>query len=420
MSNQWQDELRSRMEHYEEPAPEGLWERVEQMMNAGSGTIARPVGKGVGMWYRRAGAVAAVGIVLFFTGLYLFRENQKNVQSVALQDSNERHAPATLSIRKPQLAQQLGPVAPVAPVRPVAVVRPLPVIDEVSAEQPETSAEQPETSVEQPEAVDESPLPAPKIERSNTPASSGKEEFRLPARRRNSQPARWQTDLYANNIPSGSVAHYDGYRTFTPSGLVSDEKEELLAGRAEVPGTFLVGDEYRHVYTDISHSQPVTLGFSLKYGLGDRWSITGGVNYTMLTSRLSTGSYSQYYRSRQTLHYLGLPVSLNYTFWRGDKLSAYVSGGGAVEKSVSGSLTTDYIVDNVEEERIEERMRVKPLQWSATAGAGVEYRFWKRIGLYAEPGMSYHFSNGSRVETIYREKPLNFNIRLGLRFTLTD
>lgn len=34
--------------------------------------------------------------------------------------------------------------------------------------------------------------------------------------------------------------------------------------------------------------------------------------------------------------------------------------------------------------------------------------------------MSYHFSNGSRVETIYREKPLNFNIRLGLRFTLTD
>ncbi len=36
MKNQWQNNLRDRMERHEEPAPDGLWNRIEQIMNAGS------------------------------------------------------------------------------------------------------------------------------------------------------------------------------------------------------------------------------------------------------------------------------------------------------------------------------------------------------------------------------------------------
>ena len=88
-----------------------------------------------------------------------------------------------------------------------------------------------------------------------------------------------------------------------------------------------------------------------------------------------------------------------------------------VEKNLAGTLSTDYIVDNKIEERSQEGLSVKPLQWSVSSAAGMEYRLWKGIGLYAEPGVTYHFRNSSGVETIYREKPLNFNIRLGLRFS---
>ncbi len=194
----------------------------------------------------------------------------------------------------------------------------------------------------------------------------------------------------------------------------------MSATGSSLPGDFIVGKEYRHVDTDVRHFQPVTLGVSLKYNLNDSWSITSGLNYTVLSSQLSTGSYNHYYNSRQTLHYLGLPVTVNYTVWRSGQLSTYISGGGMVEKNLAGTLSTDYIVDNLIEERSQDRLSVKPLQWSVSSAAGMEYRLWKGIGLYAEPGVTYHFRNSSGVETIYREKPLNFNIRLGLRFSFNE
>ena len=40
------------------------------------------------------------------------------------------------------------------------------------------------------------------------------------------------------------------------------------------------------------------------------------------------------------------------------------------------------------------------------------------LGIYAEPGFSYYFDNGSFVETVYRERPFNFSLSLGLRFNL--
>ena len=39
------------------------------------------------------------------------------------------------------------------------------------------------------------------------------------------------------------------------------------------------------------------------------------------------------------------------------------------------------------------------------------------VGLYVEPGVSYYFDNGSSVSNIYKEKPLNFNLEFGLRFS---
>jgi len=69
MNNQWQDNLRNRMEQHEEPAPEGLWESLEQAMSAGSSVGTKPAGQQIRLWDKRIGAVAAVGIVCFAIGL---------------------------------------------------------------------------------------------------------------------------------------------------------------------------------------------------------------------------------------------------------------------------------------------------------------------------------------------------------------
>jgi hypothetical protein len=419
MNNQWQDNLRNRMEHHEEPVPEGLWESVEQVMSAGSSVGTKPAGQRIRLWDKRIGAVAAVGIVLFFIGLYTLKENQKDIQLVE-QRQPELPAPVAHPDKEPLLAHRTENEKPETEkklrgakgeetAKTAETVRTADVVEAAERQSEEIPRQgEPENS------------PSPRVDRKYSPETNDGQAFRLPARRRNGRPAKWQTDLYASNIPSGSSKHYDGYRSFTPFGLKSEEEEHVLAAGSGLPGDFIVGKEYRHVYTDVKHFQPVTLGVSLKYNLSDSWSITSGLNYTVLSSQLSTGSYNHYYNSRQTLHYLGLPVTVNYTVWRSGQLSTYISGGGMVEKNVAGALSTDYIVDNKIEERSQEGLSVKPLQWSVSSAAGMEYRLWKGIGLYAEPGVTYHFRNSSGVETIYREKPLNFNIRLGLRFSFNE
>ena len=42
----------------------------------------------------------------------------------------------------------------------------------------------------------------------------------------------------------------------------------------------------------------------------------------------------------------------------------------------------------------------------------------EKLGIYAEPGVVYYFDDGSNVNTIRKEHPFNFNIQLGVRFTL--
>ena len=39
------------------------------------------------------------------------------------------------------------------------------------------------------------------------------------------------------------------------------------------------------------------------------------------------------------------------------------------------------------------------------------------MGVFVEPGMSYYFDDGANIQTIYKEKPLNFNLNMGIRLT---
>ena len=64
-----------------------------------------------------------------------------------------------------------------------------------------------------------------------------------------------------------------------------------------------------------------------------------------------------------------------------------------------------------------ERQTVKPLQLSLSGGVGGQLNISDRIGLYVEPGISYFFDDGSDVETIRKENPLNFNLQADIRFT---
>ncbi|MDD3907697.1 MAG: outer membrane beta-barrel protein, partial [Bacteroidales bacterium] len=231
--------------------------------------------------------------------------------------------------------------------------------------------------------------------------------------------AKWATSLYASNLSSGSAKTYQNRYVSFVSGelpLETDEEEPVVGD--DPFGDILVENKYREVYTDVRHKQPLIVGASVNYSFDDRWSLTSGLTCIILSSQLRSGSEGNYYTSEQTLYNVGIPLSISYNVWKSQHTSVYVSGGGLVEKNVSGKLTTDYFLDNTLISGHEDKISIDPLQWSLNTSVGVQYNFTPTIGLYAEPGVSYYFQNGSEVETIYKEKPVHFSLRFGLRFSL--
>jgi hypothetical protein len=137
----------------------------------------------------------------------------------------------------------------------------------------------------------------------------------------------------------------------------------------------------------------------------------------MLSSQFRTDGDATYYSREQVLHNIGIPLGINYALWQGARLSIYLSAGGGVEKSVSGSSLFRFMsggtIQTERRDKISDR-----LQWSVRGAAGLQYDFTRSLGLYAEPGVNYYFDNRSGLETIYKTKPLNFGLRIGVRFSM--
>lgn len=180
----------------------------------------------------------------------------------------------------------------------------------------------------------------------------------------------------------------------------------------------LLKNNYQEVSTTSRHYLPVNVGFSLGWEFAPGFSLSAGVDYTCLVSDLSSGTDATRYETRQTLHYLGIPVTLEWSFVQRSRLRAYLYAGGQARKAVYGTSSTRYVIDSAPWEPIIEKIGETPLQWSAGAGAGVEYMLGDKVGLYAEPGLNYYFDNGSPVENVFKSRPMNFNLTLGLRLKL--
>lgn len=168
----------------------------------------------------------------------------------------------------------------------------------------------------------------------------------------------------------------------------------------------------------IRHNLPVRVGASVTYDLTDRLALGSGLTYTLLRSHLREGTESNYTKSEQNLHYMGIPFTLKYTFLRVKELSVYAQGGALAELRISGKNTRDYVLDGKKQGEDTERISSHPLQMSVNLAAGVQYNLTRTLAIYAEPGVSHYFKDGSSIPTIYKEKPTNFNLNVGLRFCI--
>lgn len=170
----------------------------------------------------------------------------------------------------------------------------------------------------------------------------------------------------------------------------------------------------------VRHRLPVHAGASIAYRINDRVSVETGIAYSYLSADIHEGSDSYYFAGEQSLHYVGIPVGVRVRAMSWKNFDIYVGAGFEADKCVSGTLKKSYVINGQTRDDGHESISIRPLQWSVNAGAGVQYNFSSMVGIYAEPGLSYYFDNGSNIETIYSEKPLNFNLNIGLRVSFSS
>lgn len=439
MNDQWKNNLRDRMGDHEEPAPEGLWEGIERRVSTGRAVKGMAGSKKQALWGARIAAVAAVAIILLLIARDTSMENQTGTgltegrapvairpeysygESAITESPRLPGSSGNVIVKPaPEKELQIGGTEILVASRQVkefsgnmsspgersdpeekgsagAMDVSSKKYDPDAGRDPDEEAgvgEEADSS----QSVDNGPLFALSSRKGDSPDPPGRDR----------KHAKWQTNLGMSNIPSGSTEKYSGYGTL----LFEEIVDAQYAFRSDYTK--------QKVHTDVQHNQPVTVALTARYNLNEKWGVTSGLTYSILSSRLRSGNNNYYYDDRQTLHYVGVPLNIAYTFWQNNTISTYISSGGLVEKNVAGRLSSNYYLENKLELSTREKISTKYLQWSVNTSIGLEYRFSNLIGLYVEPGIAYYFKDGSELETIYKDRPLNFNLRLGLRFSLGD
>ena len=247
------------------------------------------------------------------------------------------------------------------------------------------------------------------------------EEFllELETREAKRRPGRTRLAVAVSGAVGTSSSSSSGYDAFYGSSVPKSFNSPTAGSPASQHfSAVLLENNNRSVKSDRRFYQPVALGLSFARDIGQRLYVQSGLEYSCLISELVSGSESTHYDTRQSVHMLGVPLGLGVHLLDNQLFELNLSAGGMLEKALYARSVTRFVLEGKEPVSTSERLGDDPLYWSVNASVSALYKISDKLGIYFEPGLSYHFRNGSFVETIYSARPLNLQITLGLRFTL--
>lgn len=414
MKEDWLNKIRERMTDYEIDEPDNLWENIEARRTATSFSAAKS-GE-LKKWMRRSIAAAIIATVIS-TGIYFVYVIQDFPQTNHLSTAPDKSVKETATNREEnlpgiKLSKNLLSGNTLSANISSAVNSVLPTGDHTRLESTK-SGNSIEPSEEEKESIDGQKVseetPAPEKEWSHT-AKENNHIASIHPREKESK------NISVSVFSTGGTGAVLNSNTKTEPQIAtlgpnnSDWKDSPMLG-------ILLFNKGKEIKTDIKHRLPIRAGISFTYNLTDRFALESGLCYTNLTSDIKKGSDDHYYIGEQTLHYIGIPLNLKYRFFSWKRIELYSSIGALAEKCVSAKLHKEFILDNQNKGEESEKFSEKPMQWAANVSVGVQCNIIKSMGIFAEPGISYYFNDGTDLQTIYKEKPLNFNLNLGIRFT---
>lgn len=425
MKTNWQKDIHDRLGSYEKDAPEGLWEGISRRMpklNDGGMLTDKPQRTAKFRMWRVAGVAAAASVALVIGYSFLGNDVQDNIN---IPTNTTKHPNMLASSQKPIGNEPTGVCADQATHSADDLLSEQPALAKASTEQPTLASASTETDVKEISSKKENSKEEngqaevkPEKRKDNRMLRKNQDDallaFNDMTERRGDEdaPSRWSvsTGAMGGLGASGTTTAYGDYLVLSCPGA-ADTKDSPMLDMSSVNRDVETKTEYEH-------HLPIRIGLSVAYALTDRLSISSGLTYTRLSSDIKDASRESKYIGEQRLHYVGIPVNVSYKVASFRWLGLYGTAGVLAEKCVSGTTDEGYVENNTMKYTNTHDISSKPLQMSVNAGVGIQFDFIDNVGIYAEPGLSYYFDDGSALQTIYKEKPLNFNLNVGVRFKL--
>lgn len=401
MNEDWLNKVHDRMADYEIDEPENLWNDIESKRNELS-SAPRPMKRPVMIWVKRSIAVAAMIAVVITAGVYFFNADRQLPDAPRKATSVDN--PVFTIVSKPATHEALT-------VRSTDhLIAQAPLSVPAPAKNPELSEPSGPSEISEISESSESSENSGSSEAILPPVSSGDD---LPSLRpKAAAGGRVSVSLYSGGSASVLNRNPSGDLYSNPLASVMPVwKDNLLMG---LPTMTSAPEKYE---SDIKHRLPMRAGVLFTYSLTPRVGIESGLNYTILVSDIKEGRRNQYFTGEQKLRYIGIPLNLKYRFLSWKRLDLYASAGVLVEKCVSAKIDKEFITNNWYSGSESENLREKPVQWSVNASVGVQCNIVNSMSIFAEPGLGHYFDDGTDISTIYKEKSLNFNLNMGIRFT---
>lgn len=432
MKQDWTDTLKQKMAGYEERPSDELWAALSE--KAGLQESRRKV---IPVWFWGLSAAAALMAGIFV----VTKVNDKSVNALGgITADVEVSEPVDAEVSEPidtavpesvemTLAEDLAEVK-ARKAKSALIAEAVPVESRVGAGVVEDSAESADTSVLENQDVDAVPVESSVSAVAENVTSVNAEEQAamswdeyLKETPSEKARARRSGGFSAGIVAGGAV----GGNTFgsKPTAMVMGANP-LAAGVTKTDWIDKDSKASAIVYNqpevqeEYSHKIPVKVGLTVRYNITGRLGVETGLTYSILSSSVKIGNSEtgkNWSTGSQTLHYLGIPLNISFNIMNSRYVNIYVTGGGMMEKSISGNIKTDEYVDGKFARTLKTNISPKGLQWSVNAAAGIQANILPQLGFFVEPGVSHHFKNGSRVRSIYTDKPTDFSLGFGLRYS---
>lgn len=432
MKRNWKEDIHDRLGNFETDAPDGLWEAIHQRMAQTERAQAekRQTPFVLQPALRRTACAAAACLALIAGYQYFADGGKETASGVKVAQGRVADIPSNRYVAK-------NAVAPAATVyaqtqNSHAVLQPNGRVEQTAdaIAQPTQNSESAQISTPQHLNTSTSQHHNPSTPQHLNTSTPQHPNTSTP------QPLNPSTSLLAYTPADNSRGRHEGaaarwtLSTSATTGMGASSVTNSTATYVEAVGPddvmwadnpqlgIGIFNQGKSVKTEYKHRLPVRVGLNVAYRLTDRLSVESGVSYTRLSSDKKDGTKNNYSSGSQKLDYIGVPLNVKYRAFGYRRLSVYASAGLLTEKCVSGKTTHEYVISGEKKKHETEDVAAKPWQLSVNAALGAQFDVLRNVGVYVEPGVSYYFDDRSPLSTIYKEKPLNFNLNLGVRYTI--